>query len=71
MQGGTKIFGVFCVKNHDFMQKNHIFSNFRGGVHTPMDLPLWYKIPVYSKHKTWSEVDTGLTVFVNDLDNIW
>jgi hypothetical protein len=31
VQGGTKIFGVFCVKNHDFMQKNHIFSNFRGG----------------------------------------
>ena len=34
---GSKIFGVFCVKNQDFMQKNqdfmqknHIFSNFRG-----------------------------------------
>ena len=24
------IVGVFCVKNHDFMPKNHIFSNFRG-----------------------------------------
>jgi hypothetical protein len=23
--------GVFRVKNHDFMQKNHIFFNFRGG----------------------------------------
>jgi predicted membrane protein len=23
--------GVFRVKNHDFMPKNHIFSNFRGG----------------------------------------
>jgi len=32
-EGGAKIFGVFRVKNHDFMQKNHIFSNFRGGVH--------------------------------------
>ena len=31
-RGGAKIFGVFRVKNHDFMQKNHIFSNFRGGV---------------------------------------
>ena len=30
-EGGTKIFGVFRVKNHDFMQKNHIFSNFMGG----------------------------------------
>jgi hypothetical protein len=26
-EGGTKIFGVFRVKNHDFMPKNHIFSN--------------------------------------------
>ena len=30
-EGGAKIFGVFRVKNHDFMQKNHIFSNFSGG----------------------------------------
>ena len=33
------MFWVFRVKNHDFMQKNHIFSNFRGGgacrVHPP------------------------------------
>jgi hypothetical protein len=25
-----KFVGVFRVKNHDFMPKNHIFSNFRG-----------------------------------------
>ena len=30
-EGSAKIFGVFRVKNHDFMPKNHIFSNFRGG----------------------------------------
>jgi hypothetical protein len=30
-EGGTKIFGVFRVKNHDFTPKNHIFFNFRGG----------------------------------------
>jgi hypothetical protein len=24
-EGGTKIFGVFRVKNHDFTPKNHIF----------------------------------------------
>jgi hypothetical protein len=29
-EGGAKILGVFRVKNHDFMPKNHIFSNFRG-----------------------------------------
>jgi hypothetical protein len=42
-EGGAKIFGVFRVKNHDFMPKNHIFSNFRGGahrVHPPLDPPL-------------------------------
>jgi hypothetical protein len=32
-EGGANIFGVFRVKNHDFMSKNHIFSNFRGGAH--------------------------------------
>ena len=30
-EGGAKIFGVFRVKNDDFTQKIHIFSNFRGG----------------------------------------
>ena len=29
--GRREIVGVFRMKNHDFMQKNHIFSNFRGG----------------------------------------
>jgi hypothetical protein len=28
-KGGAKFFWVFRVKNHDFTQKNHIFSNFR------------------------------------------
>ena len=27
-EGGAKIFGVFCVKNHDFTPKNHIFFQF-------------------------------------------
>jgi hypothetical protein len=30
-EGGAKMCGVFRVKNHDFMPKNLIFSNFRGG----------------------------------------
>jgi hypothetical protein len=30
-EGGTKMFGVFRVKNHDFTPKNHIFSNWGGG----------------------------------------
>ena len=29
---------LFRVKNHDFMPKNHIFSNFRGGA--TLDPPL-------------------------------
>ena len=43
-EGGTKIVGVFRVKNHDFTPKNHIFSNFKGGAHwvrpPPLDPPL-------------------------------
>ena len=30
-EGGAKIVGVFRMKNHDFKQKNPIFSYFRGG----------------------------------------
>jgi hypothetical protein len=30
-EGGTNIFGVFRVKNHDFTPKTHIFSNFKWG----------------------------------------
>ena len=31
-RGALKFFlGVFRVKNHDFTQTNHMFSNFRGG----------------------------------------
>jgi hypothetical protein len=33
------VFGVFHVKNLDFMPKNNIFSNFRGGA-CPLDLSL-------------------------------
>ena len=29
-EGSANIFEVFRVKNHDFTQKNHIISNFRG-----------------------------------------
>ena len=29
-EGGTKVFGVFRVKNHDFTPTNLIFSNLRG-----------------------------------------
>ena len=37
-RGRREIFGVFRVKNHDFTQKNHIFSNFRGA---RLDPPLY------------------------------
>ena len=41
-EGGANIFGVFRVKNHDFTQKNHIFSNFRGGGRAP-GAPPWIR----------------------------
>jgi hypothetical protein len=31
--------GVFCMKNHDFTPKNHIFFNFRGGGPPPPPPP--------------------------------
>ena len=42
-EGGTKIVGVFRVKNRDFTPKNLIFSNFSGGApgaRPPLDSPL-------------------------------
>ena len=39
-EGGTNIFGVFRVKNHDFTSTNHIFSNFRVGARAGCALPL-------------------------------
>ena len=42
-EGGSKIFGVSRVKNHDFTPKNHIFFNFRvwgGGGGAPAARPL-------------------------------
>jgi hypothetical protein len=27
-EGGAKIFGLFCVKNHDFTPKNNFFFQF-------------------------------------------
>ena len=47
-EGGAKMFGVFRVKNHDFTQKNHIFSNFRGGG-TPGD-PLPGSAPAHKNY---------------------
>ena len=51
--GAHLIFGVFRVKNHDFTPKNHIFSNFRGGMHRvhppplPLDPPLQHLFLVH------------------------
>jgi hypothetical protein len=41
-EGGANIFGVFCVKNHDFTPKNHIFPILGGRAPgaPPLDPPL-------------------------------
>ena len=57
-EGGAKNFGVFRVKNHDFTQKNHIFSNYRGGGMRrvrppPMDPPLVYITEYKSQFVAW------------------
>jgi hypothetical protein len=51
-EGGAKFFGVFRVKNHDFMPKNHIFSNFRGARAPPPpkigeNKKIWRKIVIF------------------------
>jgi hypothetical protein len=41
---GANIFGVFCVKNHDFtLKKNHIFPILGGGhaPGAPLDPPMY------------------------------
>jgi hypothetical protein len=40
---GAKIFGVFRLKNHDFVPKKIIFFPILGGARTPplLDLPLY------------------------------
>ena len=43
-EGGVKIFGVFRVENHDFMPKNLIFSNFRGGMCAPLIRPCIFQL---------------------------
>ena len=40
-EGAAKMLGVFRVKNHDFTQKNLIFSNFRGA--RAGCAPLWIR----------------------------
>jgi hypothetical protein len=52
-----KIFEVFRVKNHDFMPKNHIFSNFRACAPPSLDLPLSGHINTKRK-KTLSKIMT-------------
>ena len=47
-EGGTKNFGVFRVKNHDFMPKNHIFSNFRGGAHRVRPAPEYVHVDMFN-----------------------
>ena len=53
---GTKMFGVFRVKNHDFAPKNLIFSNFRGAPPPPLDPPL---IPHGSTMNCDEDTDAG------------
>ena len=48
-EGGANIFGVFRVKNHDFMPKNHIFSNFRGKGGAPRASPPPGSAPGFGK----------------------
>jgi hypothetical protein len=62
-EGGSNIFGVFRVKNHDFTPKNHFFPILGGaGCAPPWILPCWW--PLYMNgislmHVHWSWEDAG------------
>ena len=62
---GANIFGVFRVKNHDFTQKNHIFSNLWGGGRpcTHGSAPIMMVIPETYEHLKLIDVK----VFSTDL----
>jgi hypothetical protein len=49
-EGGAIFFWVFRVKNHNFKQKNNIFSNFRGGTHTRYGVCLHLDSPLYIRY---------------------
>jgi hypothetical protein len=49
-EGGAKSFGVFRVKNHDFMPKKIIFSPILG-VRPPLDPPLYNKTNILLSQK--------------------
>jgi hypothetical protein len=51
LSGGSKIFGVFRVKNHDFTPKNHIFSNCGGRRENCWDIS-YEKSRFYAKNHT-------------------
>jgi hypothetical protein len=53
VEGGVNNFGVFRVKNHDFMPKNYIFSNFRGGHAGCTPPPLDPSLRWLDKLKMW------------------
>ena len=65
-EGCTNIFGVFRVKNHDFMPKNHIFSNFRGVPPTSWICP-WlglYIFPLYTDFSIVFWTYSGILYFL-------
>ena len=66
----NNIFGVICVKNHDFMQKKILFFPILGGARTgctppPLDPPLYYNISIQMKSD-----DSGISTWDNILYSI-
>ena len=72
-EGGTKFFGVFRVKNHDFTPKNHIFSNCGGRREIVWGISC-EKSRIYAKKsyffQLWREARNCLGYFVWKITNL-
>ena len=67
-EGGANFFGVFCVKNHDFMQKKSYFFQIQGGGCTgcapPGSTP---EIYIYTFYQNIQLLNLVIIIKTNDL----
>ena len=69
VRGGAHLnfLGYFVWKNHDFMPKNHIFSNFRGERSGCASWIHPWKVPGTVPY--WKPVDTSISIFIHVQEN--
>ena len=68
-EGGAKIVGVFCVKNHDFTPKNHIFQIRGAPTSSPPPPPPPGSAPVLCVGSDYISLECGKTPRASSLIN--